>query len=114
MLPNFKSENGLQFCAWILIGVAVISFICSFFLTTPYGRYSRYSWGFGVNARLAWLLQESPSFLIPFAMFVVSGSMKELMSFNLSPNAVLLFMFMVHYFRRYVVAKSIFRHSFQN
>ena len=112
MKPNFNSENQVNFCAWIVIGVAVISFICAFFTTTPYGRYSSYSWGFGVNAQLAWLLQESPSFLIPFAMFMMSDNLRELMALDVSPNTVLLLMFMLHYFRRFVLSRSPKVHSF--
>ena len=107
MLPNFD-ENQLNFCAWLIIGIAVFSFIASFFINTPYGRYSSYSWGFGVNASLAWLLQECPSFLIPFAMCLGSGNIRELMSLNVSPNIALLYMFMMHYFRRYVAIMAIF------
>ena len=102
MVLNFSGEDQLQVCAWMIIAVAVISFIAAHFISTPYGRYSRYSWGFGVNARLAWLLQECPSFLVPFAIFMVSDRIKELMSLDISPNIVLLFLFMLHYFRRFV------------
>ena len=100
MLPNFN-EDQLHFCAWLMIGLAVFTFIASFFMTVPYGRYSPYNLKFGVNAQLAWLLQECPSFFVPFAMFLISDGMREIVSLDVSPNVFLLLMFMIHYFRRY-------------
>ena len=98
MAPN--STDLLNVFAWLEIAVGVTSIIASYFLTTPYGRYSRSVWGFGVPAQLAWLLQECPSFLVPFSLFLASDSVKDLISINISPNIFLILMFMVHYFRR--------------
>ena len=105
MLQNFNKDKQLilNVCAWLMICVGLVSCITSFFMTTPYGRYSRYTWGFGVHARLAWLLQECPSFLVPFIMFLISDGIQQLKSLDLTPNVFLSLMFMLHYFRRYSV-----------
>jgi hypothetical protein len=100
MLPNFN-EDQLHVCAWLMIGLAVFVFIATFFMTVPYGRYSPNNLKFGVNAQLVWLLQECPSFFVPFAMFLISDGMREIVSLDVSPNVFLLLMFMIHYFRRY-------------
>ena len=99
MWLDFKEEQ-LNIIAWSMIVLGIVLLVYSFFLTVPYGRYSRYVWGFGIDARLAWLLQEFPSFIIPFVLFLRADGMKELMSLNVSPNIALLSMFLVHYFRR--------------
>lgn len=104
IVSNF-SDHWLDIAAWAIILLGVVSFVSAFFLTTPYGRYSRYQvWGFGVNARLAWLVQECPSFLIPFSMFLSCKHTTDGRAFSLlvwSPNTFLITLFMVHYFRRY-------------
>lgn len=103
MLQNFNKDEQLyilNICAWLMICVGLVTCVTSFFMTTPYGRYSRYTWGFGVNAQLAWLLQECPSFLVPFVMLLTSDGTQQLKSLDLTPNVFLPLMFMMHYFRR--------------
>ena len=104
MLQNFNKDGQLlmNICAWLIICVGLVSCIASFFITTPYGRYSRCTWGFGVNAQLAWLLQECPAFFVPFTMFLASDGMQQLKSMDPTPNVLVLLMFMIHYFRRYL------------
>ena len=47
-------------------------------LTAAYGRYARRGprgvWGHPVDGRLAWCVQESPAFLVPFALAVTAPS----------------------------------------
>ena len=102
MLQNFNKDGQplTNICAWLIICVGLVSCIASFFITTPYGRYSRTTWGFGVHVKLAWLLQECPAFLVPFTMFLASDGVQQLKSMDLAPNVFLLLMFMIHYFRR--------------
>lgn len=68
------------------------------FLTSPYGRYARSTWGFGVNARLAWFVQECPAFIVPCV--VLWYARNEVLGWT--PNIVLLVLFMIHYFQRLV------------
>lgn len=64
----------------------------------PYGRYSRPGFGFGVPPRLAWLLQESPAFIIPaWALLTHTGAR---LSGEMNANTVLLCLFTLHYFQR--------------
>ena len=67
-------------------------------LTSPYGRFARSSWGFGVSARLAWVLQEFPAFILPcVAMLYAREDI-----FGWTPNIILLLLFLIHYFQRFV------------
>lgn len=99
MFRDFREEE-LTICAWLMIALGCFSLIAAFFLTTPYGRYSRGVWGFGVDTKLAWMLQESPSFFVPFVMFMVSHGPSRLFLLKSSPNDVLVLLFLIHYFRR--------------
>lgn len=98
MFLNLDEEQLVNFCAWFVFATGVVSIISAFFITTPYGRYSREGWGFGVNARLAWLLQESPSFIVPFSLLWLGDS--RMLFRTLQPNMAVLSMFLIHYFRR--------------
>ena len=55
--------------AWILIAVAV--FISLFFITAPYGRYFRRSFGPSINGRLGWIIMEAPAPLV-FAFYFIT------------------------------------------
>lgn len=54
---------------WLVL--AAVTFIILLFITAPYGRYIRSSWGPSVNNRLGWLLMEMPAPLIFIACFVL-------------------------------------------
>lgn len=76
------------------------------FMAAPYGRYANEAapaFGFMMNGRLAWVLQELPSFLIPAAMWLwgVWTANPRLTAFT--PNTVLLGMFLYHYFNRALI-----------
>ena len=83
---------------WIMIWTGVIVFVLEAFggLRAAYGRYNKSN--FGLGARAAWLLQESPAFYVPLAILVFYGRHTNV---NLrDTNLVLLFCFMLHYFHR--------------
>jgi 3-oxo-5-alpha-steroid 4-dehydrogenase 1 len=54
---------------WILI--AVIIFIVLLFIVAPYGRHFRNNFGPSVNAKIGWIIMESPAPLV-FAVFFFS------------------------------------------
>jgi 3-oxo-5-alpha-steroid 4-dehydrogenase 1 len=54
---------------WII--VAVVVFITLLFISAPYGRHFRKNFGPSVNARLGWIIMESPASLV-FVIFFVS------------------------------------------
>lgn len=56
--------------AWVVIAVAV--FISVFFITAPYGRHFRQSFGPSLNGKLGWILMEAPAPLV-FAAFFLTG-----------------------------------------
>ena len=67
-------------------------------ITAPYGRYTRDGWGLQVNGRLAWFVQEIPSFAVP-VLFLFSNAP----GLKNWANCILLSLFVIHYFQRYVV-----------
>ena len=66
--------------------------------TAPYGRYSRPGWGLTVPARIAWVVQELPSFAVPVSILLFDICPKASNPLNLFAVGL----FVVHYFQRYV------------
>ena len=91
----------LEFTWKAVIVLQIVTGISQLIISAPYGRYSRGGYGFGVNARVAWVLQECPSFLVP--VFVAGYLGGDKITGTINPNVVLLSMFLLHYFQRYVL-----------
>jgi len=66
------------------------------FIAAPYGRYSSSRWGPLVPAKLGWMLQECPAFLIPAGLLLSSPAAFS----NNHVHLILLSMFMFHYLYR--------------
>jgi 3-oxo-5-alpha-steroid 4-dehydrogenase 1 len=56
--------------AWMAL--AAVTFIMLFFVTAPYGRFTRRGWGPSISARWGWIFMECPS-LITFVVLYVLG-----------------------------------------
>ncbi|XP_028410156.1 3-oxo-5-alpha-steroid 4-dehydrogenase 1-like [Dendronephthya gigantea] len=95
------NEDKLNIFAWLMIVLGVSTFISSFYYNVAlYGRYGSTYNGISVNASVAWLLQEAPAFIVPVLLLCMSDDKKEIATLQVSPNVVILSMFLLHYFRR--------------
>jgi len=94
--------NGVSYVMCVFTFFAFLS-LCSG-ATAPYGRYAEaipfgISWGFRVNGKLAWIIQEAPSLFIPIVLYVVGpAEVKDQLV-----NRILLGMFVFHYFNRTII-----------
>ena len=78
--------------AWIAL--AAVTFVALFFVTAPYGRFTRGGWGPRIGARWGWILMESPS-LITFVVLYAVGDQRS------SPVAIVfLVLWIAHYAHR--------------
>ncbi|XP_048754965.2 3-oxo-5-alpha-steroid 4-dehydrogenase 1-like isoform X2 [Ostrea edulis] len=68
------------------------------FTTAPYGRYTRSGWGYLLPSKLAWFVQELPSFVVP--LLVLSRWRYEDLNIINNNNKVLIGCFLLHYFHR--------------
>lgn len=66
-------KNLFSLLVWIWIIVAVITFIILLFVTAPYGRHSKKTWGVTIPDRLGWFLMEIPGPVI-YLCLVITGS----------------------------------------
>ena len=90
----------LEFTWKGIIFFSLVTAVLQLLITAPYGRFSRSGWGFTMDPRFTWVMQESPSFLVP--LFVAGYLGGDQLKGTLTPNIVLLSMFLLHYFQRYV------------
>lgn len=91
--------DALEFTWKAVIVWSFVTGIIQLLMSAPYGRYTRPGYGFSINVRLAWVLQESPSFLVPVLVAGYLGG--DQITGALNPNVVLLSLFLLHYFQRY-------------
>jgi hypothetical protein len=54
-----------------LMAVAAVTFVALFFVTAPYGRFTRAGWGHRFSPRLGWMLMEAPSLITFVVLFLV-------------------------------------------
>jgi len=85
------------FYHWLVIAwlaLAGLSFVALFFVTAPYGRFTREGWGPRLPSRWGWVLMESPSLLVFLVLFAVGRDRTQ-------PVAILLVcMWVAHYLHR--------------
>lgn len=85
---------------WVLWGIfaaAPLTLLATLLITAPYGRHARSGWGPALNARLAWILMESPS-VWAFTLWFVAGDGALTL-----PALVFFGMWQLHYFNRVVI-----------
>uniref|UniRef100_A0A3Q3J4H4 Steroid 5-alpha reductase C-terminal domain-containing protein n=1 Tax=Monopterus albus TaxID=43700 RepID=A0A3Q3J4H4_MONAL len=78
------------------LGNCVGVFVILLFEKLRYGRYSDSKYGFPVNAKFAWFVQEMPSFFVPLCLLVWASPAKT----SLLPNQLLIAMYIFHYAQR--------------
>ena len=69
-------------------------FILLFFISAPYGKFTKKGWGPAISARAGWLLMELPAVILPLYFFIRRGVL-------FSPVFILyIIVWEVHYFQR--------------
>ncbi len=80
-----------------LLAYSVLLFPILLFIDAPYGRRDRSGWGPGIPVRLAWLLLELPSLLVPLWVLFDARRLPG------SAGLVLLLLWLAHYLYRSLV-----------
>lgn len=99
-LQTLNEVQFINILSWTILLLAFIVAICLIFLQVEYGRYFRSnSWQnrlSAVDGRIAWFVQELPAFVIP----CVSLFYARKDALGLTPNTILLSLFVLHYSHR--------------
>jgi 3-oxo-5-alpha-steroid 4-dehydrogenase 1 len=77
----------------LIFSFAVLVFFLLFFVSAPYGKFSRKGWGPSIKSKMAWMIMEFPS---PFFMtlFFITSDTKTL------PEIIFLILWLTHYVHR--------------
>jgi len=82
---------------WLWISVAIVIFVVLLFVTAPYGRHSKRTWGATIPDRLGWFLMEIPGPLIYFLLVLIGSGPKTVTVW------VITGLYLVHYANRAVI-----------
>jgi len=90
----------LTFYHWLVVAwmvVAAATFFALFFISAPYGRFTRGGWGPRLNSRIGWILMELPALLAFVILFALGDH-------NAAPAGIVLLVFwLAHYVHRSLI-----------
>ncbi|CAH1793207.1 unnamed protein product [Owenia fusiformis] len=99
----------LDWMAWVMIATSFIVIILLLFVSAPYGRYTatgnKYLTLLKVPVKVAWFLQELPSFTVPLGLVIFTESTQ----FKNLSNKILITMFLLHYSQRALLFPFLIR-----
>ena len=91
----------LFYSATGMIIAGVVTFFGCSYLAAPYGKYTNSKgWGVLINAKLAWIIMESPNLWIAYLVYAYRSSDDIFINFY---NQILLGCFLLHYINRSVI-----------
>ena len=96
----------IQLLCFLMFLVGVLVFVILLFIPAVYGRYTgpKSLFGFGVEAKIAWFLQESPSVLVPVTLYMLEYNRGKETS---SAQVILAGLFVLHYWQRSLYSSLI-------
>jgi 3-oxo-5-alpha-steroid 4-dehydrogenase 1 len=83
-----------QTLLWAFVAIALLTFPILWFVTAPYGRHVKPSWGPTIDNRLGWLIMESPSMTVFFLCWLLGNRPTD------SASLVFLALWGLHYVHR--------------
>ena len=87
----------------IMAIIAVVVFVCLYFVDAGYGRFYDKKWGPSVNNRLGWVLMEAPVFFAMLALWYFSDRRGDV------ARLAFLLLFELHYFQRSFIFPMLIR-----
>ncbi|XP_064621179.1 3-oxo-5-alpha-steroid 4-dehydrogenase 1-like [Lineus longissimus] len=110
-LENFLQNEQfyINVMSYVIIAMGILVNFILHKIPAPYGRYNDGStkWGFQIDGKVGWILQELPALLVPFVCLLIQY--KNLPFTKYLANYVLLALFMCHYVQRCVIFPLLIR-----
>lgn len=91
------SETYFNGFIWLWIAAAIVTFIALLFITAPYGRHTKSTWGPLIDNKLGWFIMEV-FVLIVLAFFLYQGSNPISLV-----NGIIIALFSLHYINRSMI-----------
>lgn len=93
-----------EYICYFVLSCGFVSFIllCGF-ISAPYGRHASKGFGMMMNAKVAWILMESPNLWISAICTYLSWNDDTSSSLASIPNQILLSLFLLHYTNRALI-----------
>ena len=88
------SLNVFQVFLIVMAVIAVIVFVCLFFVDAGYGKFYQPKWGPSISNRLGWVLMEAPVFIAMLFLWWLSDRRTD------PVRLIFLLLFELHYFHR--------------
>ncbi|XP_020788500.2 3-oxo-5-alpha-steroid 4-dehydrogenase 1 [Boleophthalmus pectinirostris] len=105
----FSSEEEemhiLTSMAYFMFFMSFCTFITLLMVDVPYGRYASSKYGFPVNVKFAWFVQELPAILVPFLLVFLTSAAK----ISMMPNQLIIVMYFCHYIHRSLLYPFLIR-----
>ena len=87
----------------VMAALAVVVFVCLYFVDAGYGKFYTRKWGPTINNRIGWVLMECPVFFLMIALWLASDRVADL------TRVVMLLIFEIHYFQRSFIFPLLIR-----
>jgi len=91
--PAGAGTNLYDITLTVIYCLALIVFLVLFFVSAPYGKFTRMGWGSTIRSKWAWMIMEFPSPAL-MLFFFVSSDAKQL------PWTIFIIMWLAHYIHR--------------
>ncbi len=82
---------------WLWIGIAAIIFVVLLFITAPYGRHTKSTWGPLINNKLGWFIMEFFLLIVLF-YFIITGENEQSIV-----NWIIIGLISAHYLNRSLI-----------
>ncbi len=82
-----------NYALYLAFGLALLVFVMLFFISAPYGKFSRRGWGPAVKSKWAWLIMEFPSPALILLFFIISPDKR-------APQIIFVTLWLLHYVHR--------------
>ncbi|OQV18985.1 3-oxo-5-alpha-steroid 4-dehydrogenase 1 [Hypsibius exemplaris] len=104
ILGTSQEKQLLDLMGFAMIATAIVVYLALSFFPAPYGRYSTAAAGPQIDSKLAWIVQEAPSLIIPILVYFLMDNGRPTFE-----GKILIGLFVLHYLQRTVIYGSLIR-----
>ncbi|MCK7540483.1 MAG: hypothetical protein MZV63_61125 [Marinilabiliales bacterium] len=96
-IVNSMDKTTFDLLVWLWTATALIIFLVLLFVTAPFGRHSKRTWGPTIPDRLGWIIMEIPAPVIFFLLVVTGDAPKSVTVWTVTG------LYLLHYINRAIV-----------